>query len=152
MKKKCIQCKESKDIINFYKNNQHVDGLYVYCKQCVLKKKNKKDRTQRGLLQRIYGQQKQSCKERNHPLPEYTIDEFRKRFIQYPYFIKLYNEWEESKYETKLIPSFDRRDDSLGYTFENIVLTTWYENNKKSQKYLQEWHKKNREEKDKEKS
>lgn len=34
--KRCSKCKEIKPVSDFYKSNQWIDGLHVYCKKCVL--------------------------------------------------------------------------------------------------------------------
>ena len=134
---KCCTCKNKKEKDEFYRLH---GGYTPQCKECFIGKKRKRERTPRGLLRKIFAQQKRSSKERGHTLPVYTIDELRERYIGHPYFVSLYNNWVESDYNSKLIPSFDRVDDTLGYSFDNIVVSTWGENNKKSHVYLQRYN------------
>jgi hypothetical protein len=47
-------------------------------------------------------------------------------------FYELYNNWIDSGYKKSDKPSVDRIDDYKGYSFDNIQLMTWKENNKKN--------------------
>ena len=49
-------------------------------------------------------------------------------------FTSLFNDWVNSSYDVDLIPSVDRIDDYLPYSFKNITLTTWKNNREKSYK------------------
>lgn len=126
----CSICKLELGIENFYKNVTHKDGLTSYCKSC----HNYKDRTVEGLIRRIYEQQKSSSKLRDHTKPSYTYEELLTWFNNQPNAEKLYKEWVISNYDTWKRPSIDRLDDYQGYSFENIQLVTWKENNTKFHK------------------
>ena len=44
----------------------------------------------------------------------------------------LFLKWQSSNYKRNLAPSIDRKDDTKGYSFENITVMTWKENDKKA--------------------
>lgn len=88
-------------------------------------------RTPRGFLLAKYNSQVlASQKTRNKPWqsPNYSKEEFVKKWIDNPKFIELFNQWKNNNYKTLLSPSFDRINNSLGYTFNNIQLVTWGQN------------------------
>ncbi len=89
-------------------------------------------RTQKGVITKIYGQQKRSAIKRNMALPTYSKQELIDAIIIMPLFKTLYKNWVNSNYATNLIPSIDRINDYISYTENNIQLMTWEENNKKS--------------------
>ncbi len=86
------------------------------------------ERTEYGLCYRIFYDQCKSSKMRKHPEPEYTKDELAIWIKSQDNFINLYNDWVQSNYTSDLRPSCDRLDNSLGYSFTNIELITWKEN------------------------
>lgn len=47
----------------------------------------------------------------------------------------LFRNWEESNYSSNLSPSIDRIDDYGIYSFDNIQLMTWEQNNRKGNHY-----------------
>lgn len=81
-----------------------------------------------SVLQEIYYRQLRNSKLRSHSPPTYTKIEFIKRFENDPKFISLFENWVKNGCQKYLKPSFDRIDNSKGYSFENINLTTWAEN------------------------
>jgi len=88
-------------------------------------------RTKYGLIQKIYKKQVEKSKERNHGLPEYTLHELREWMLSQDIYHKLHAEWVESEYDTQKIPSCDRLDDYKGYSFDNLRIVTWRENQQK---------------------
>lgn len=86
-------------------------------------------RTPRGLLRRIYAQQKSNSKTRKHNPPTYNIDDFIEWALNLENFFSIYSAWWLSNYKKELRPSFDRLDNTKGYSFNNIQLVTWQENN-----------------------
>jgi len=76
-----------------------------------------------------------NCKQRHRSIMledyPYTLEQFRERFIEDETFNRLFGEWENSNYERAKSVSFDRIDESLGYTFDNIELKTLEENQRR---------------------
>jgi hypothetical protein len=89
-------------------------------------------RSVKGLLTRIYGDQKSRCKRNEMLLPTYTLIAFQDKFINDPDFLELYITWVRSNYETDLRPSVDRIDCFKSYSFDNIQVMTWAENRAKA--------------------
>lgn len=86
----------------------------------------------KNLLKRIYFQQKASSVKRWHTFWKYTLDEFREWVLGKNKFHVLYDNRVKSWYKKELVPSMDRLDDYKGYSFENIQITTWGENDKRA--------------------
>ena len=130
--KVCSHCSVEKDLSFFSKNKNNKDGLQDECKKCNKDKLDFKTRSLDGIGKYIYKVQKQSSKKRGHNPPEYSLDEFEKWLFSQPIFYKIYDEWKESGYDRWLKPSVDRKDNSLPYSIDNIVLMTWKENSIKA--------------------
>jgi hypothetical protein len=81
-------------------------------------------RTKKGLLSRIYHDQKRNSKNRDIVGPDYTLKEFRKKYEKDPVFINRYEIWVQHDYLQSLRPSFDRIDCFKGYTFDNLQIVT----------------------------
>ncbi len=75
---------------------------------------------------------------RGHDAPAYSLSELRVWLDKNTDYDKIYDKWVESGYDKNLKPSIDRKNDSKGYTFSNITMTTWYQNNMK--KNTQQMH------------
>jgi len=88
-------------------------------------------RSKKGLVSKIYGNQKQSSIRRGHSLPTYSKEDLREWLYSQPLFHKLYDNYKRLDYQKAYAPSVDRKDDYLGYTINNIQLMTWKENNEK---------------------
>ena len=99
------------------------------CKECA--KKGEWKHTPEGLINRIYLLQKRSSVRRGHGEPEYTCKELIDWSLSRSNFDELYTRWFDAGRPTDLVPSIDRLDDSKGYSFDNIQLITWKENNDK---------------------
>lgn len=93
--------------------------------------KQKYNQSKRGVLTRIYNSQKSSSKDRLHEMPKYTKEELWDWLNSQPLFDKLFKEWEASNYCKDKKPSVDRIDDYKTYSFDNIQLMTWEQNNSK---------------------
>ena len=91
-----------------------------------------KIRTLDGLINRMYWQQVQRSKDRGHKPPSYTLESFKIYCLTNDGYHNLFKDWKKSDFNFKLIPSFDRLDNSIGYSFDNIELVTWKENNKRA--------------------
>ena len=88
-------------------------------------------RSKNGLISKILCGQRYRSKIGNFPPPDYSLEELRAWVFSQPNFEKIYNGWVESGYIIELIPSIDRLDDYKPYTFDNIQLMTWQENDAK---------------------
>ena len=87
--------------------------------------------TMKGFLTNTYSKQRERNKQRGHgPLP-YTLKEFHDYAKGLQNLEELFNKYIESGREKDLYPSFDRIDNSKGYSLDNIQLMTWAENNAK---------------------
>lgn len=129
--KECIFCLELKPLNDFISEKRSKDGKSSKCKKCNCKQQKEFRKTKLGLINNIYDIQVVKSKKRNHRPPEYNRKEFTEWFLNHSDFDNIYNKWVESNYFTDLRPSVDRLDNKLGYSFNNIRLVTWYENNHK---------------------
>ena len=129
--KTCNICKETKSFEHYTKNKAYKDGLDGMCKECKRKKKELFYHSLRGVIVTIYDSQKLSCKTRKHPQPSYTLEELYKYLSTSKLFIDLYNQYVENNYDKYLKPSLDRIDDTKSYSFDNITIVTFKENEQK---------------------
>ena len=88
-------------------------------------------RTKKGMIGKIYDNQKLTSKHRGHPMPSYTKKELREWMYSQSKFHELYDKWKASGYDRWLKPSCDRIDDYKPYTLDNLQLMTWQENKDK---------------------
>ena len=87
-------------------------------------------RTIKGLVSKIYSDQKYNSKVRGHNPPEYSKEEL----IIWLYkngLEDLFEKWKESNFSKALKPSVDRISNNKNYNFDNIQLTTWSFNDAK---------------------
>jgi len=129
--KVCYRCKVEKPLDEFLSDKKAKDGRKGLCKKCHTKEILDYKKTKRGLITAIYSAQRSNSRSRKHPMPDYTLDELYDWMLSQPHFEELYNNWVESGYDKSIRPSIDRLDDYKPYTFSNIQLMTWRENNKK---------------------
>ena len=132
--KYCSECGVFKLLDEFYKaSTASKDGYRNQCKSCLIIKtgirRKIRNKTKKGLISSIYTDQIQSSKKRNHPPPEYTLQELIIILPKNPTFNKHYNIWVASGYKSELRPSIDRKDNSIGYTKANVKITNWKINN-----------------------
>jgi len=130
--KTCSKCKEEKELIEFGKCVKNKDWLKRKCKICVKAYNVSFQRTLKGKLGLAHSHQVEKSKRRGHKPPNYTRKEFIDRYINNKDYLTLYNNWVKSDYNNLLSPSFDRLDDYKPYTFDNLQMITWGENNKKA--------------------
>ena len=129
--KKCGKCKVNKKKNEFNRNSLTIDGFQNYCKICNKKVVMDFNKTQKGVLNSIYKDQFKNSKIRNHNKPQYSKAELRD-WMYKKGFEDLYNLWVKSNFDRLEKPSIDRLNDSIGYSFENIRLTTWKTNVEKA--------------------
>ena len=127
----CTRCNELKSLDGFYNDIKGKFGKQSKCIKCTKELSLKRYRTEKGLLSHIYDTQTAKSKRRKHKPPCYTRIEFQKWALSKDEFHRIFKNWEDNNYETNLVPSFDRLDDNKGYSFDNIRIVTWYENNTK---------------------
>lgn len=81
-----------------------------------------------GLTGKMYSAQKDACRKRNHPSPDYSLDEFRAWLESQPIFFELYESWLASDCEKDLIPSADRINNDQSYSLDNLQIVTFKQN------------------------
>ena len=123
--KKCVTCKEVKQLSKFSKNKHVTSGHQSYCRKCGIALTVAYQRTKKGLISRTYAKQRQRSKQRNHAMPTYSKELLTEWLYAQPKFHLLFDVWKESNYKTELIPSIDRLDDDIGYQINNIQLLAW---------------------------
>lgn len=126
----CLKEKESK-YFNIWNNNK--------CKECVNKYVREYNCTIDWLITKMYSAQRRRSEERWHSLPSYTNKQINHWVRSQSNFLELYNNRKISWYNRSLIPSIDRLDDYKWYSFDNIRLTIWRENNIKWSKDRKNW-------------
>ena len=129
--KECTKCRKTLELTMFYKQAKGKDGLKSQCKLCDKEEENTYRKTKRGFIQTMYKNQKARSKKKGMHNPEYGFEEIYNWLISKELFHKLFKEWEESGYDKYKAPSIDRIDDYGTYSFSNIQLMTWEENNNK---------------------
>lgn len=129
--KVCFKCGIEKEISDYYKHSQMLDGYLNKCKDCTKSDvKNNKvdyDLTEKGVVRVIYKTQVKNSRDRGHGLLPYSKNEIAK-WMYANGFKYLYDEWVLSGYKKDKKPSIDRIDDLFGYSLDNIRLVTWFEN------------------------
>lgn len=130
--KRCCTCGITKPIIDFCKVKTRKDGRQTSCRNCAKINIANYRKTKKGVITTIYNSQRLNSKKRGHAPPKYTGIDLRKWMFCNPVFDEIYVKWVNSGYSKKLKPSCDRIDDYKSYTFDNIQIVTWQENNAKS--------------------
>ena len=82
----------------------------------------------------LYNNHKALSKRRELPAPHYSLMELREWLLTEPLWEELWKAYEVSGWDRHLAPSCDRRNNSEGYSFDNVVLTTSRLNNLKGLK------------------
>ena len=125
----CTVCQSVKSADQFHRLTKK--ARKGHCKQCASEKDLIFRRSKDGWAFNIYKRQRRSSRERNHPFDAYTLSELKQWVFAQEIFHTLHKEWVESNYETKKTPSLDRLDDYKPYTFGNLRIVTWKENDEK---------------------
>jgi hypothetical protein len=129
--KVCNDCRIEKPHSYFGYDKQNTDNKLGHCKQCAAKRVGVRRKTKDGVILTIFCSQKLHSKARNHQPPTYTGKELRDWILAQPIFHELYDKWVGSGYSRWEKPSCDRIDDYKGYSFDNIRLITFRENNER---------------------
>ena len=130
--KKCTKCGEYKSLDSYGPHKKTIDKLNSWCKYCCSESRRIYNKTKEGIIKNIYSNQVSRSRSRGHTLPSYTKEEFYKFAYNSIEFNNLYNKWVESNYNKLTIPSFDRDNDKLPYSFKNFnKWMTWEDNKKK---------------------
>ena len=132
MKRICYSCKNEKELNEFSKNKSHISGINPLCKKCDTKRSIEHKRTRRGIVSRIYNDQKKANKRRKHGRMKYSQIDLFNWLDGNVRFDSLYKAWVKSGYIKDLKPSLDRTDDYKGYSLDRLIITTWGEHNRKS--------------------
>lgn len=103
---------------------------YKKIKNSILKYQRSVD----GLIAKIYSNQRQRCRDRNKPMPKYSLEQLRKWCKGQDKFSHFYSVWVKSKYNKKKTPSIDKINPLGNYTFDNMQIMTWLENHEKGRK------------------
>lgn len=93
----------------------------------------KYQKSPKGVLNIIYRNQLLRQKRRNIKVT-YTYEEFKNRYLNDEKYNSLYKQWVLSNYDKNMKPSFDRIDNKKCYSFDNLQIMTWGENNAKGRR------------------
>jgi len=129
----CNKCEINKNLEE-YGSIKMKSGNYCVksvCKKCEALKQKDWYRTKKGLVRKIYNNQKRLSKKRGMYEPSYTYEKLYKWITTQQNFEELYNNWINSDYHYSKVPSVDRLDNKDNYNFGNIQLITFKENNDK---------------------
>ena len=141
--KECSKCKLILPREDFHRRRGTKCGIQPMCKKCkgvysekTKDRKSKYDRSRlesaQGVIDRAYYHQLHSrIQEKGLGKPEYSREELTGRYLDDYEFKILYNNWVESGFDKNLKPSFDRINPLKGYTFDNLQVITWQQNNEK---------------------
>lgn len=97
----------------------------------LLKQRERRRRTTHSpvnLLKVMYSRQCQVSKRRGHAPPSYSAEQLVQRYIDDRVYKRLYANWIKNGEKQRDIPSLDRIDDTRGYGFDNVHMTTYYAN------------------------
>lgn len=112
------------------------------CRSCLNKRRLKRSkeelfnhidfyRSPSGKASVIYTNQIIRSKQRGYQLPKYTREEFIEFLLNSNEYIILFENWKNSNFKKNKAPSVDRIDDYKTYSFDNIQIITWEQNNEK---------------------
>lgn len=127
----CTKCKTLKELSEYYKDKTKKDGISPSCKKCSKLAIVLYTRTKIGLISTIYVSQKKRSIIKGFDSVSYSKEELLEWLMNDWLFDLLYTNWTNCGYIKAMIPSIDRLDDNKGYSFDNIQLMTWGENNAK---------------------
>ena len=124
----CIKCGLGKKSWEFSKHSGFSDGLRSTCKRCY----NHEQKADPFLFfRKIYATQKATSTKRKHPAPAYTLDDLIAWADAQPRLPAIWKAYQDAGQPLKLAPSIDRINSNLPYTFANMELVTWEENDRR---------------------
>lgn len=126
----CTKCNINKPISSYNKVSRTRDGYDFRCRDCVNEYRRNHSKSMRGLASNMYDNQVRRSKDRGHKCPSYSSKDFVDFVVSQHKFKYLYEIWVKSGYLKDLVPSVDRIDNSKGYSFDNIRITSWKINNR----------------------
>ena len=119
---------ESNEFWIWRKNKGLPNGGFHRCIKHTREYQRNYRRSKNGWARTTYLQQIHSSRQRGHPPPNYSLEEFMEWAFNNPNFDRLYSSWAESGFQTNMRPSPDRLDNNKPYTFDNLRLVTFREN------------------------
>lgn len=125
--KTCSQCNIALSLDCFDNQSTGKDGKRADCKVC----RKRFIQSKYGLVKQCYSQQVAKAKKREYAAPNYSENALLDWANNSPEFHELYIAWQESGYKSNFKPSFDRVNDYISYTLDNLQVVTWTENNDK---------------------
>ena len=128
--KKCNKCNKRKLLSKYSYRRDGKDKTQAVCIPCLHKANIEYSKTDKHIITSLYAKQKSKSKERGHPPPVYTKKELHQYIVKHPDYKIIYDNWINSSCNKWFRPSIDRLDNSKGYSFDNIRLTTWSINHK----------------------
>lgn len=117
----CCNCKLDKPQTDFHKGKTR-------CKPCTAIYDRDKARTPEGLVRRVYNNQRMTTRKMGRALPAYTYEQLCLWLDAQPEFHILYHAWVAGGYAKDDSPSVDRKDNTIGYTLNNIQVVSWRQN------------------------
>ena len=135
--KKCTKCGKLKRLEDFYKRRSGVKNKHSKesnCKDCCSKRNLTNSRSKRGKALTLFRSQIRRTKINGLPDVSYSKTDFIDWLFSNDKYIVIYDKWVKSGYDKMKAPSIDRIDDYMGYSFDNIIVTTWEENKLKYHK------------------
>ena len=122
----CNRCGTTDESIIGYDKARH-NGRSLNCKPCANELKQTMVRKPFGLIGKIINMQRLSSRVREHHYPTYTTEELYK-WAMNNNLMHYFNLWKVKGYTKPYSPSIDRLDNTKPYTFDNIRLMTWRNN------------------------
>ena len=126
--KSCRACKKELELEQFSAAKSNKDGHNNTCKPCVVARNRNYWRTPYGRISYIVNVQRNSSRARGHSLPDYDVNTLYVWALDNG-LTNIHRQWAEAGYCKDLAPSIDRIGVLRGYSFDNIRLVTWRDNN-----------------------